>query len=155
MDTNKDLNIKILQKNDLELFMELIRLFEEVFEMKNFKTPNSKHLENLLQQESFNVFVALMNNKVTGGLTTYVLEQYYSEKPLAYIYDLAVSTNMQRKGIGKQLIRATKQYYRDKGFEEVFVQAEQDEEHVVNFYRLTNPTDEEKAIHFSYSFFEK
>src|SRR5688572_28261592 len=96
--------IKRLQKGDLNEFVDLVNLFEEVFEMKNFSIPDAKHLQNLLNRSDFNVFVALKNDIVVGGLTTYVLEQYYSEKPLAYIYDLAVDTNFQRHGIGKRLI---------------------------------------------------
>lgn len=149
--TNLSLTIKKLGEDDIALFQNTIVLFERVFEMENFSMPSSNHLTNLLGKEDFMVFTAFQGDKVVGGLTAYVLHQYYSEKPLAYIYDLAVNTHLQRKGIGKQLIDAVNSHCREKGFEEVFVQADKDEEHAVNFYRSTNPTDEEEVVHFYYT----
>lgn len=87
-----------------------------------------------------------------GALTSYVLDQYYSEKPLAYIFDLSVDTKMQRQGVGRELIKYTKQYFKKEGFEEVFVQADQIDQNAVSFYRSTNPTEEEeKVAHFYYT----
>ena len=149
--SNLPLTIKKLGKEDLEIFQRTIVLFEKVFEMKDFQMPSSNHLSNLLGKEDFMVFAALQGNRVVGGLTAYVLHQYYAEKPLAYIFDLAVAADLQRKGIGKQLIEAFNSYCRKQGFEEVFVQADRDEEHAVNFYRSTSPTNEEDVIHFYYT----
>lgn len=142
--------IERLGKDDLSRFIELIRLFEVVFEMKDFKLPDSKHLLRLLHDDAFFVFVAIVGNRVVGGLTSYVLNQYYSEKPLAYIFDLAVETALQRQGIGKQLIVAANQFYKERGFEEVFVQADKIDEYAIDFYRSTKPTDEEQVVHFYY-----
>lgn len=143
--------IKRLEENDLIKFIELIKLFEEVFEMKDFSIPDSKHLQSLLNRNNFEVFVALLDNKVVGGLTTYELEQYYSEKPLAYIYDLAVDIKLQRHGIGKKLIAETNKFYKEKGFEEVFVQADKIDDYAIDFYRKTNPSEEEQVVHFYYT----
>jgi aminoglycoside 3-N-acetyltransferase I len=149
--TDNPVEIYRLGKNDLNRFIELIRLFEAVFEMKNFSIPASKHLQHLLDRNDFFVFVALTESTVVGGLTSYVLEQYYAEKPLAYIFDLAVATKLQRQGIGKKLIAATNDFYREKGFEEVFVQADKVDAYALDFYRSTQPTEEEQVIHFYYT----
>lgn len=146
-----NIRFKKLDKNEIELFIKIIRLFEDVFEMKNFKMPEFNHLKNLLQKEKFDVFAALFDDKVAGGLTVYTLDQYYSEKPLAYIYDLAVKKEFQRKGIGKKLIDFVKDFYRQKDFEEVFVQADKVDDYAVDFYRKTGVTDEEDVIHFYYN----
>lgn len=151
MSIEEPLLIKRLQEGDLNGFIDLINLFEEVFEMKDFLIADAVHLQNLLNRNDFNVFVAFKNDVVVGGLTTYVLERYYSEKPLAYIYDLAVDTNLQRHGIGKRLIAETNKFYKDKGFEEVFVQADKVDEYALDFYRKTNPSKEEQVVHFSYN----
>ncbi len=131
--------------------MALVKLFGEVFEMKDFSLPQPNYLQNLLERPNFDVFVALDNNHVVGGLTTYVLEQYYSEKPLAYIYDLAVASNLQRQGIGKQLIAEVNAFYTKKGFEEMYVQADKVDAHAVDFYRKTMPTEEVPVINFNYT----
>ncbi|MGC4232095.1 MAG: GNAT family N-acetyltransferase [Niabella sp.] len=130
----------------------LISVFESVFEMANFKRPDTVYLENLLRKNTFFGVAAKTNGKIIGGLTVYVLDQYYSAKPLAYIYDLAVLTDFQRQGIGKKLIAYTNDYCQQKGFEGVFVQAEKADGYAVDFYRLTNPTDEMQVVHFFYDF---
>ncbi|MGD9900643.1 MAG: GNAT family N-acetyltransferase [Calditrichaceae bacterium] len=143
--------VKKLGDNDIDKFIHVIRLFEQVFKMKNFSIPESDHLRNLLKKDDFYVFVALIGDKVVGGLTGYVLEQYYSEKPLAYIFDLAIATEYQRRGIGGKLIAETRKYCTEMGFEQVFVQADMIDDYAVSFYRSTAPTNEEDVIHFYYT----
>lgn len=146
-----DIEIRKLEPSNISEFILVINLFEDVFEMENFSIPKTSYLQKLLEKDSFYVFAAFSGQRVVGGLTSYVLDQYYSEKPLAYIFDLAVDTEMQRKGVGKELIKYTKQYFRMRGFEEVFVQADQIDQNAVSFYRSTKPTEEEKVAHFYYT----
>jgi len=145
-----NVSIKKLEQRDLDKFIALIRLFEDVFEMKHFTMPHTEHLEKLLARNDFYVFVAFTENRIIAGLTAYILEQYYSEKALAYIFDLAVARSWQRQGIGKKLIQAIKHYCSERGFEEVFVQADRIDDHAVEFYRSTRPSEEEDVIHFYY-----
>lgn len=140
-----------LQQNDLERFVDLIKLFDKVFDMESFSWPQESHLRELLNKDDFEVWVALKSNTVVGGLTTYLFKQYYSEKPIAYIYDLAVAEDHRRKGIGKNLIETVKKCYAMSGFEDIFVQAETVDKNALEFYRSTNPSREEKMIYFSYS----
>lgn len=146
-----NIEIKQLLIDDISLFTELIYLFEHVFEMENFQIPSQKHLQSVLGNKDFFAIVAIKDNKVVGGLTVYTLQQYYSEKPLAYIYDLAVSVQFQRQGIGKRLIDFTNDMCRTNGYEEVFVQADKVDEYALDFYRSTNATEEDVS-HFYYSF---
>lgn len=147
-----DIEIIKLNPTDIGDFSALIKVFEDVFEWENFTFPKSKHLERLLDNSNFLVFVGKKDKKLVGGLTAYVLDRYDTEKPSAYIYDLAVITDLQRKGIGKILIAALNDYCTKNGFIEVFVQAETDDLQAVNFYRTTPITSELKATHFTYSF---
>ncbi len=147
------MNVKIrkLDVKDVEQFKNLILVFEDVFEMKDFTMPDSSHLASLLSNSDFIVFTASIDGQVVGGLTAYVLHQYYSTRPLAYIYDLAVKQDYQRKGIGKNLIDSFNQDCQANGFEEVFVQADQSEQYAIDFYRSTRPTEEEPVVHFYYT----
>lgn len=147
---NSTVTFKKLDKDHFERFIEVIRLFEDVFEMERFSIPGSSHLRILLSKKNFFVFAAFSENKVVGGMTAHVLDQYYSEKPLAYIYDLAVDKNYQRQGIGKKLIAELNSYCTEKGFEEVFVQAYKVDDYAIDFYRSTGPTKEEQVAHFCY-----
>ncbi|MCE7055182.1 GNAT family N-acetyltransferase [Algoriphagus sp. AGSA1] len=145
------IEFKTLAKDDIDDFKKLIHVFEEAFEMENFIMPHDQHLHRLLERDSFFAIVANSEERIIGGLTLYILDQYYSERPLAYIFDLAVSNSYQRKGIGTQLIEFVKDFCRQNNFEEVFVQADRVDGYAVDFYRKTRPTEEEDVIHFYYN----
>jgi aminoglycoside 3-N-acetyltransferase I len=146
-------NITISKLNDKDLlkFKNVIRLFEEVFEMRDLSLPEDAYLKKLLSRKNFIVLAAFEDNTVIGGLTAYVLEQYYSDKPLVYVFDLAVSEKYQRKGVGTRLIKNINEYSKEMGYEEVFVQADRVDDYAVDFYRSTKPTEEEDVVHFYYS----
>lgn len=131
-------------------FIDLIEIFKQVFE-DDRPVPPSQYLNNLLHNQNFMVFVATVNNKVVGGLTIYVLHQYYCTKPIAYIYDVAVKPEFQGKSIGKALISEACNYCKENGFDEAYVEAESNDVDAVNFYRKTNFIYETNAIHFTYS----
>ena len=146
-----EIQIRKLDNWDLELFTGLIRVFEEVFAMNDFRIPPTNHLRELLKRTDFLVFVALHHTQVVGGLTLYTLTQYYSIRPLAYLYDLAVLEPYQRKGIGRKLIDSVCSFCRENDYEEIFVQADKIDTHAIEFYRRTKPTNEEDVLHFYYT----
>ena len=144
-----EISIEKLSRSGINKFLELIRLFEEVFEMKNFQMPPADYLQQLLNRDDFFVFVALQNNKVVGGLTSYIMQQYYSQSPLIYIFDLAVQADLQRKGIGKKLIEGNNEYCKSIGAEAVMVQADEVDGYAIDFYRSTGATGQ-RVVHFDY-----
>jgi ribosomal protein S18 acetylase RimI-like enzyme len=141
--------VKRLEPTDFNKFQALILIFEEVFEMKDFRMPSEQYLQALLTKDSFFVLVALLDEQVVGGLTAYTLQQYYSERPLVYIYDLAVTSRYQRQGIGKMLVDGITAYCKGIGVEEVFVQADQEDQHAIEFYQATGGIAEQ-VVHFNY-----
>jgi aminoglycoside 3-N-acetyltransferase I len=144
-----NIQIQKLRSADIDKFTDLIRVFENVFEMTNLTIPEKHYLIQLLESENFFVFVALSNNKVVGGLTAYTLQQYYAVSPLVFIYDIAIKAAAQRQGIGKQLISTLTNYCKDKGYEEMFVLADEVDEHAIEFYRSTKAT-EGRVVNFNY-----
>lgn len=147
----KDIYLKKLKAGDLSDFEALIDLFGEVFNMTAFSTPRREYLQGLLRQDGYHVFTALNMDEVVGGLVAYTLDQCYSEKPFAYIFDLAVAKQWQRQGIGSALIAEARAYFKQLGYAEVFVQADRIDDYAVDFYRKTGPTAEEDVVHFYYS----
>ncbi|MDW3209083.1 MAG: GNAT family N-acetyltransferase [Reichenbachiella sp.] len=149
------MDIKKLFSQDVNDFSKLIQVFENVFEWGNFNFPTQAHLRKLLNNSNFFVFVAKDGDELIGGLTAHVLDRYDNENPSVYVYDLAILTNYQRKGIGKKLMSTLNEYCEKNGFNEVFVQAETDDFQAVNFYRTTPISEELQATHFTYSFNKK
>ncbi len=72
-----DIKVERLTHSDVSKFTKLIRLFEDVFEMKNFQIPDQGYLQQLLKKDDFFVFVALWDNNVVGGLTSYIMQQLF------------------------------------------------------------------------------
>lgn len=144
-------NIEVLKLTgkDLDKFIQLIELFETVFEMEDLQMPENEYLRGQLLKGDFLVFVARAGNKVVGGLTAYTWHQYYSKTTQVYIYDLAVKSTMQRKGIGKLLISAIRDYCKNIGVGEMYVQADKVDDHAIDFYHSTGGTERE-VIHFNY-----
>lgn len=150
-----EMDIRKLAPQDTDDFIKLIEIYADVFEISNLNMPGKGYLQGLLSHPDFFVLIATCDGKVVGGLTVYLLHLYYTEKPVAYIYDMGVMTDYQRNGIGKRLIAYLTQYCRENGFEEAYVAAETGDTQAVNFYRTTPIRHELQATHFTYTFADK
>lgn len=144
------MTVRVLTPGELPQFQSLLRLFERVFEMKDFIPPPDEHLRSVLSDDGFIAMVAEEEGAVVGGLTAYILRQYYMTRPIAYVYDLAVETARQRQGIGLRLMAELREHCRARGYDEVFVQADNVDEHALRFYRKSGAS-EEAVTHFTYS----
>jgi aminoglycoside 3-N-acetyltransferase I len=146
---NPEFQIKRLGTQDIIFFKKLIMLFQEVFEMEEIITVKESYLKNLLEKPDFIVYAAIAENEIVGGLTAYELNTYYTEGSELFIYDIAVSFPFQRKGVGKQLIQSLKNYGEQNNIEVMFVEANKENQHAVDFYHSTGG-NAEKVIHFNY-----
>lgn len=138
-----------LRAPDIVLMQRMTRVFADVFEMQHFSPPPSEHLGRLLGNPDFIAFAACANGDVIGGITAYVLTQYYSTSRYVYVFDLAVLKDHQRQGIGSRLWQAVVDHSRTLGAEEVFVQADNEDAHAIEFYRATGGIPE-SVTHFNY-----
>lgn len=143
------MQIRQLNQDELADFRGLVEIFKEVFE-NEAPIADNQQLSKLLAHPDFRVFVVKQGSRVVGGLTLYVLHQYYSTRPLAYLYDVAIAPAFQRRGLGKQLMTAVCDYCRANGFEAAYVEAESDDIEAVEFYRKTTYSSEINATHFTY-----
>jgi aminoglycoside 3-N-acetyltransferase I len=141
--------IKRLTGKDLRLFKELLKLFEDMFKMKNAPTVKESYLHELLENPTFLAYAIILNNELIGGLTAYELPKYYSEESEVFIYDLAIKAEYQRKGLGKMLISSLKEQYSNAGIREIFVAANIEDKHALKFYHSTGGKVE-KVVHFNY-----
>ena len=84
---------------------DLIRLYEDVFEMKDFVMPGDEYLQSLLNKSGVTFLVAVKEGEIVGGLTAHDLPSPYFEANEVYVYDLAVAKKHQCMGIGKKIIK--------------------------------------------------
>lgn len=148
MDDNLISCKKLTLKDDIFL-TELINIYADVFGTESFSIPGRDYLKSLLVKENIIFCVALLNSSVIGGLTAYILPSVYYPSSQVYIYDLAVKKNMHRQGIGKEIISFLKSYSKELAYKEIYVQADFEDQHAIDFYKATGGHSE-KVIHFSY-----
>ncbi|MEO5582875.1 MAG: GNAT family N-acetyltransferase [Saprospiraceae bacterium] len=145
---NKHLIIK-LEHHDIMLFRNLLILFNEIFESDTDTIPGDIYLKSLLANPDFLVFVLLIEDKVLGGVTAYLLPKYYSEASELYLYDVAIHPDLQRQGFGKEMIETVKQYCLSHRISEAFVDAHEEDKHAYEFYQSTGGVAD-KVFHFTY-----
>lgn len=133
--------IEKLTAQDVTAFQEMLILFDAVFEVERPERPSEIYLANLLHQSDFAVWVASIDNQVVGGLTMYILPQYRSIKRMGYLYDIAVKNDLQRKGIGQMLLLACRAWCAANQITELFLQAENEDEQAICFYRKTGASE--------------
>lgn len=140
---------KKLTNGDEANFADLVLLFNMEFESPQPTFINSKNIKRLLENDNFVCFVAHIGNQIVGGLTAYELEMYDQEGSAMYIYDVAVSQQYQRMGIGSRLIKEILADCKEKSINDVFVQADADDHHAVEFYKKNGGLPS-KAYQFSF-----
>lgn len=139
-----------LTSSDIDWLTSLIGVYETVFEMQAFHLPEASYLQTLLDNEQVIFYVACdEEGKVIGGLTAYMLPSVYYAASEVYIYDLAVEVEWQRKGVGRGLIETLNAHCKKLGCKFVFVQADQVDQHAIDFYRSTGGIQED-VVHFDY-----
>jgi aminoglycoside 3-N-acetyltransferase I len=143
-----------LTENDVSILAAQIELYAEVFEMEDFQMPASAYLQTLLEKDYLVFWAAVLDSEIIGGATCYVLPSVYAAASEIYLYDLAVKTEYQRQGIGTQLIAALKNYGVERGHQAVFVQADLEDQHAIDFYRKTGGQSAD-VVHFSYTLTSK
>ncbi len=148
---NIAMTVQKLTSQDINDFIELIQVFSQTFEIPDVEIPNKEYLNRLIANPDFWVFVVKFNGTVIGGLTVYILHGYYSEQPIAYIYDVGVLPEHQRKGAGKMLMKYLIEYCQNNYFKCAYVEAEADDFDAINFYNSTQPHSILNATHFTYN----
>lgn len=141
--------IRQLRADDVPSMDALCAVFGEAFgEVETYAThrPAPGYLRRLLGSETFIALIALVDDKVVGGLAAYVLPKFEQQRSEVYLYDLAVLERHRRQGIATALIRELTAVAAARGAYVVFVQADHGDEPAIALYsRLGRRED---VLHF-------
>lgn len=96
---------------------------------------SDEYLHRLLVRDDVIALVALDDGVPVGGLTAYVLPLTRSAVSEIFLYDIAVRADHQRQGIGAQMMTWLRAKGRVLGTENVFVPADNEDTHALDFYR--------------------
>lgn len=144
------IQVQRLGRNHEEALRDLTFLFHEVFETETPPTASLSYLSKLLFSELLVVYNVYYDNELVGGLTAYVLHKYRDEEKELFIYDIAVKQQYQRLGLGMKLLRALQNYAKRNGFSEIFVAADVEDQHALDFYRAAGGKASE-VVHFDFT----
>ena len=134
-----------LTADEADLARQQFTMMADVFEEE--RSPLSdRYLEGLLMRPEFWAVAAIDGDKVVGGLTAHTLPMTRSETSEILIYDIAVSQNYQRKGIGRLLMKALREAASQSGIQTVFVPADIEDLHAVHFYRAVGGVESQVAF---------
>jgi aminoglycoside 3-N-acetyltransferase I len=129
-----DLQIRRLTAGDRELARAMFAMMAAVFEEESAYLSDG-YLDDLLCRNDFWAVAAFMGDEIVGGVTAHTLPMTRTESAELFIYDLAVRGDQQRQGIGRRLIAALREAAAAAGIEVVFVPADNDDIHALDFYR--------------------
>lgn len=147
-----DIIIARLTEQDVPKLQKLNELFGEVFEdADNYRShpPRSEYLADFLAQRQNIVLVAEHDGQIVGGLVAYCLTKFEQERKEVYLYDLAVSADHQRQGVGKMLMNELRATAKSLGAYIVFVQADEGDE-AVAFYESLQPVENLRTRNFDF-----
>ncbi|MFY0569430.1 GNAT family N-acetyltransferase [Archangium lansingense] len=128
------MRLKRLKAGDRELAKVLFSVMAEVFE-EDSEELSDGYIGRLLGREDFWAIAAFVDNDIVGGLTAHTLPMTRAEYSEIFIYDIAVRSDHQRQGIGRRLIEELRAQAAGMGIRELFVPADNEDVHALDFYR--------------------
>jgi aminoglycoside 3-N-acetyltransferase I len=112
----------------------MFRMMTEVFEEPRQELTDD-YVVALLHRADFWVIAAIEGDAVVGGATAHTLPMTRFQGSELFLYDIAVRADRQRLGIGRRLVDHLRDAAAAAGIREVFVPAESDDDHAIEFYR--------------------
>jgi aminoglycoside 3-N-acetyltransferase I len=129
-----EVKTKRLTLADKEEARNLFKTMAEIF-AEEFVPLNDRYIEQLLRRDESWALAALADDFVVGGIIAHELPMTRPESSELFIYDIAVRPKYQRKGIGRRLFSALSEEASKAGIQDVFVSADDDDVHALDFYR--------------------
>jgi aminoglycoside 3-N-acetyltransferase I len=128
-----EIRIERLKVDDVEFARTLFALMAGVFQMEAERLSDS-YLTGMLARDDFWALAASVDGQTVGGLTAHTLPLTHAEMSEVLIYDIAVMPAYRRKGIGRQLVAALRAKAVVAGINVVFVPADNEDTHALDFY---------------------
>lgn len=128
------MQVRRLTAGERELARRLFALMADVFE-EPAEPLGDAYLDRLLRRDDFWALAAFAGDAIVGGLTAHTLPMTRAERSEIFIYDVAVRGDHQRQGVGRRLMTALRDEAAACGITDLFVPADDDDLHALDFYR--------------------
>lgn len=123
-----------LSEGDRDVARRMFTLMAEVFD-EGCEPLSDAYVDRLLAREDFWAVAAFAGDELAGGLTAHALPMTRSESAEIFIFDIAVHPHHQRRGVGRLLVATLREEAARAGIDTVFVPADDEDEHALDFYR--------------------
>lgn len=126
--------VRRLSAGEQAVAKDLFAMMAAVFEEES--APLSPgYLDDLLSRDGFWALAAFIGEDLVGGLTAHALPLTRIEAHEIFIFDIAVRPDAQRKGVGRRLVETLRAEALQAGIEVIFVPADDEDTHALDFYR--------------------
>ncbi|MET3721289.1 MULTISPECIES: GNAT family N-acetyltransferase [unclassified Arthrobacter] len=125
---------KRLVRGDLTVARDMFAMMAAVL-AEDAEPLTDDYLLWLLDRDSFWAIAAFAGDDIVGGITAHTLPMTRSPSSEVFIYDLAVRQDHQRQGVGSRLVLELRDAAAAAGFGEVFVPADNEDKHALDFYQ--------------------
>ncbi len=129
---------RLLTANEAQA-KQLFALMARVFGEESGELSDA-YVQRLLAREDFWALAAFSGDELVGGLTAHTLPMTRTESREVFVYDIAVRADHQRRGIGRRLMNDLRAQAAALGIHELFVAADDEDVHALDFYRALGAT---------------
>ena len=133
------IEIRRFSRDDVAAARQLFALMAQVFE-EEARPLSDAYVARLLSRPEFWAIAAFVDGDLVGGLTAHTLPMTRTESFEVFIYDIAVRADRQRQGVGRRLIGALREMAATQGIHDLFVPADDEDAHALEFYRALGAT---------------
>jgi aminoglycoside 3-N-acetyltransferase I len=134
------MRLKRLKTGDREQARVMFTVVAEVFDEGRGELSDD-YIDQLLAREDFWAIAAFVGDDIVGGITAHTLPMTRTQSYEVFIYDLAVRSDHQRQGIGRRLVEELRAQAAAVGIRNVFVPADNEDVHALDFYRALGGED--------------
>jgi aminoglycoside 3-N-acetyltransferase I len=120
---------------EVGLAQQTFAMMAVVFEDAPAEPPSREYVADLLARDDLWVYAAAVDGQPVGGLTAFALPLTRTQATELFVYDIAVRADQQRRGIGHALLQRLLADGSAGGIEEMWVPADNDDQHALDFYR--------------------
>lgn len=114
--------------------------------IKRETAPPLNHVEKLLEDDRCYLFAAITDDRVVGYALAYRFPSLYAAANLAYLYDIEVSPEHRRKGVGTLLIKTLISNLKDDNVREVWLSTGVDNTEGQGLFSVTGAIKSEEAF---------
>ncbi len=148
---NENASIQRLTASDILRARELLERFQKDDGEAPIVESSDSYLETLLSREGLHMVIAMVNQKVVGGLTAYEMDMWKSPVRKMFFYEIGVCEKYKNQGIGSALIEELKKICSERGIKEMYVLTNSENTAANRLYNKTGGKLDQSCVYYDYN----